>query len=280
MAKSSTSTSSSRSPAHEKCRSSSGKTRRSTPYSVYRPRARERVGYLALAAPLAEFPVGELRDHAPPEAERAGIAGLLGYGPLAGISREDQHCRAAADAAVPEGFPDEEFAQAEIPLRVGRRGEAPLHDREADRLLLAQHDEGLAAVVVEPALYELADALAGDGERGIDAGRVGGQVRQVFAVSLFDPVAIGLRRAGFANGDRHSVSRKGNGRGKSRYLRAIRPAVQAKQQSLTATEESLPSAHRREPERQRPQRQCPPRQRRRPKQRQRRPWRQRRRRRR
>ena len=38
------------------------------------------------------------------------------------------------------------------------------------------------------------------------------------------------------------MSRKENGRGKSRGLRAIRPAVQAKQQSLTATEESIPSA--------------------------------------
>jgi len=56
---------------------------------------------------------------------------------------------------------------------------------------------------------------------------VGGEVGEVFAVGFFDPVAIGRRRARFADGDRHSLSWKENGRGKSRVLRAIRPAVQA-----------------------------------------------------
>src|SRR5688572_12672095 len=143
--------------------------------AVHGAGARERVRDLALAALFAELAVGELGYDAPPEADRAGIARLLGDRPLARVAREDQHRGAAADAAVAVGLADEELAQAEAALRVLAR-EAALHDGEAHRLLFAQHQEGGAAVVVEPALDDLPDALARGRERGKDAGRVGGEV--------------------------------------------------------------------------------------------------------
>ena len=105
----------------------------------------------------------------------------------------------------------------------GREVHAALEDREhlehpLDRLGAA------APIAVEPARES---QVLRDGERGEHAGGVGGEVGEVLVVGFFDPVAIGLRRARFADGDRHSLSRKGNGRGKSRVLRAIRPAVRA-----------------------------------------------------
>ena len=149
----------------------------------------------------------------------------------------------------------------------GRRGawEAALHHREPDRLLLAQHDERGAAVVVEPALDDLGDALPGDGERGKHARGVGGEVGEVLAVGSSIQSRSDFDGARFADGDRHSGSWKENGRGKSRGLRAIRPAVQAIQQSLTATAEWLPSRRRqRRQRRRRRQQQRPHRQRQRP----------------
>lgn len=53
----------------------------------------------AVGAALAEIHVGVFRDDAVPEADRCGIAGLLGDDPFAGEAREQVHRGAAAGAA-------------------------------------------------------------------------------------------------------------------------------------------------------------------------------------
>ena len=61
-------------------------------------------------------------------------------------------------------------------LRIIAVCEAALHHGKADRLPLAQHDEGGRAIVVEPALDDLGDALAGGCQRRKHARRVGGEI--------------------------------------------------------------------------------------------------------
>src|SRR5688572_2827892 len=192
-----------------------------------RPRTRERMRDLALAAVLAELAIGKFADHAAPEADRIGVARLFGDGPLAGIAREQQDRCAAPDALAAKRTADEELAQSIVAPLLVRRGERALHDRESGRLVLAQdHERGLA-VVVEPALDDFGDALPGDGERRKHAGRVRGQVGEVLAVDLLDPVAIGPGVLRFTDRDRHRGSPERERPGEDRGVcRAFHPAVQ------------------------------------------------------
>src|SRR5581483_11754816 len=90
------------------------------------PPGREHLPHLAVDDPLLESPLRVARDHASPEAHRAGITQVLDDLPASGEAVEDQACGSLADPSASAGPGHEELGHAIA--RAGRcRARTPHH---------------------------------------------------------------------------------------------------------------------------------------------------------